>query len=105
MKNKWHSSWQEVLNNYFENECKYCTSTDNLHLHHIIPLSHGGKNVISNLELVCWPCHKKLHKQLGYCRPQNRWRMNPNDNVQSFMLSQYCEENLARIEKSCFFDK
>lgn len=32
-----------------------------LHAHHIIPLSKGGRNVLSNLIAVCENCHSKIH--------------------------------------------
>ena len=32
-----------------------------LHAHHRIPLSKGGRNVLSNLIAVCEECHSKIH--------------------------------------------
>jgi len=32
-----------------------------LHAHHIIPLSKGGRNCLSNLIAVCEECHSKIH--------------------------------------------
>lgn len=32
-----------------------------LHAHHIIPLSKGGRNTLSNLIAVCEECHSKIH--------------------------------------------
>ena len=32
-----------------------------LHAHHKIPLSQGGRNVLSNLIAVCENCHSKIH--------------------------------------------
>lgn len=32
--------------------------SSNLEIEHILPLSHGGTNDISNLQLLCIDCHK-----------------------------------------------
>ncbi len=62
--------WYEVLLNYFGKKCNYCGSIKDLHIHHIIPLSKGGKNEISNLEVVCRKCHLDLHKQIEKIFPR-----------------------------------
>ena len=33
-------------------------------VHHIIPLSEGGNNDLSNLKALCTPCHRKYHPDL-----------------------------------------
>jgi len=43
------------------NQCSKCPNRIHLHLHHIKPLSIGGSNKISNLELLCRDCHSELH--------------------------------------------
>lgn len=41
--------------------CKYQNKKANrFEIHHIVPVSRGGKNIENNLILVCKPCHKKL---------------------------------------------
>lgn len=42
-------------------ECGNCGSTDDLHIHHIVPLSCGGNNRITNLARLCTDCHSKAH--------------------------------------------
>lgn len=48
----------------------------NLHVHHIIPLSEGGDNALSNLITLCHVCHRKEsgegHKQIIYY-PKSKW--------------------------------
>ncbi|MDD5880399.1 HNH endonuclease [Stecheria intestinalis] len=34
-------------------------------MNHILPLSEGGTNDESNLESLCWSCHKKIHGKRG----------------------------------------
>lgn len=41
--------------------CCNCDSTDDLHIHHIVPLALGGTNRISNLAVICSTCHRKSH--------------------------------------------
>jgi anti-sigma28 factor (negative regulator of flagellin synthesis) len=43
------------------NKCSDCGNWRHLHLHHLKPLSKGGSNKISNLELLCEKCHSKKH--------------------------------------------
>ena len=49
-----------------ENKCAKCGGEEEpnkpVQIHHIIPLSKGGPVfLLSNLELLCAPCHKKHH--------------------------------------------
>ena len=49
---------------YYNNKdmiCVNCGSTDNLHLHHIVPLALGGTNNLGNVSIVCGKCHGKIH--------------------------------------------
>ena len=43
--------------------CEICNNdTDDLIAHHKIPVSQGGKTSEKNVQLVCSPCHKELHR-------------------------------------------
>ena len=42
--------------------CEECSSETDLTVHHKTPLSHGGTNKASNLEVLCLNCHRKYHK-------------------------------------------
>lgn len=44
--------------------CGNCGSTVGLMVHHIVPLSKGGTNSLSNLRTLCEECHKKLHPHM-----------------------------------------
>jgi hypothetical protein len=44
--------------------CANCPATHGLHVHHIVPLSKGGTNQLSNLIVLCEDCHKKLHPHM-----------------------------------------
>lgn len=41
--------------------CVKCSSTHDLHAHHIKRLSDSGSNKIENLQLLCEKCHSKEH--------------------------------------------
>lgn len=43
--------------------CQKCGSTDNLHLHHMVPLSWGGISSEDNCITLCESCHRKAHRQ------------------------------------------
>ena len=54
--------------NYTCQCCKGKSGSKELHVHHVIPKSEGGTNVVTNLITVCAPCHKDIHagkKTLG----------------------------------------
>lgn len=42
-------------------KCVICKTDKQLRVHHLIPLSKGGKNEPQNLITVCSNCHKYLH--------------------------------------------
>lgn len=41
--------------------CVNCGSTEDLEVHHIVPISKSGTNEISNLVTVCSDCHYHIH--------------------------------------------
>lgn len=43
------------------NACQNCESDTDLHVHHIVPLALGGRNILSNLAVLCGVCHGKIH--------------------------------------------
>ncbi len=42
-------------------KCDYC-GNEYEHIHHVIPLSAGGEQSLSNLVALCQSCHIKAHK-------------------------------------------
>jgi len=40
--------------------CRLCGAKENLHVHHIIPVSKGGGDNLGNLVTVCRECHSKV---------------------------------------------
>jgi hypothetical protein len=47
-----HSGWR----------CARCGGTSWLQVHHRRFRSHGGTYQPENLEPVCWPCHRRIHR-------------------------------------------
>jgi hypothetical protein len=47
-----------------DHSCGNCASRSELHVHHIVPLSKGGSNNLSNLRTLCRNCHTKLHPHM-----------------------------------------
>ena len=44
--------------------CAVCGSLENLRLHHIVPVDHGGTNDPVNLIYLCADCHNELHAKI-----------------------------------------
>lgn len=42
-----------------DSKCIKCESSEKLHLDHIHPISKGGKNDISNIQILCGKCNMK----------------------------------------------
>lgn len=45
--------------------CDKCGSKIDLKLHHIVPISWGGKSTLENCTTLCEVCHRKTHKKLN----------------------------------------
>ncbi len=62
------SNWLDISKTVRERDayrCRYCGSSDRiLHVHHIIPLSKGGSNSLSNLITLCEKCHSRKHPHM-----------------------------------------
>lgn len=58
------ATFKKKLDETLEPICVNCGSSENLSYHHIVPVSLGGTNNISNIVRLCPTCHDKAH--LGY---------------------------------------
>lgn len=67
------SDWKDLSNRCKKRDGWKCTkcgfSPDKderhlLHADHIVPLSKGGRNVLSNLQTLCYKCHEKKTNML-----------------------------------------
>jgi len=75
-----------LRNGWRENCCKKCGSEDNVELHHIVPVSWGGKGEKENYITLCKKCHEKVHKKL-------------NKYLNKSLLLKYLEPHYKEIEK------
>jgi hypothetical protein len=50
--------------------CGRCNKVARLTRHHIVPRSEGGSDDEANIELVCRPCHDKIHRMAARTRPR-----------------------------------
>lgn len=57
--------------------CQDCGSQKDLEVHHILPISQGGKNELSNLKTVCSTCHTVNYKDVHY--PKDKTLLVPFD--------------------------
>ena len=57
---EYHQVRKEVLSRD-GHQCINCGSTEDLEIHHIVPISKSGTNEISNLVSVCSDCHYHIH--------------------------------------------
>lgn len=67
VKNSWYDLVKKV-NMLHNGMCVVCRNkgilTKGSEVHHIVPLSKGGSNTMSNLLLLCGSCHNKRHNHL-----------------------------------------
>jgi len=48
--------------------CSRCKKVQALTRHHIVPRCEGGPDEESNIELVCRPCHDRIHRAMPRAR-------------------------------------
>lgn len=61
---RFRKSKEELIIEYLGGKCKECSSTENLELDHIVPLSKGGEDSIEDPQVLCAACHimKSYHE-------------------------------------------
>ncbi len=63
--------WQSFRENALARDsyrCRNCGSTQDLDVHHIVPLSRGGTNHLDNLVTLCRRCHTGVHPHMEQLR-------------------------------------
>lgn len=62
------SDWDKIRRQVYERDWYQCANCRRrgveLHAHHIVPLSMGGTNNLTNLKTLCKDCHEKLHPHM-----------------------------------------
>lgn len=62
------NDWDELRRRVYRRDglrCTNCGSSDVvLHAHHVVPLSRGGTNSLTNLTSLCDPCHTLVHPHM-----------------------------------------
>lgn len=73
--------WNVIRKECFERDnykCQDCGKDirDNIRFpgeaHHIVPISEGGTNELSNLKTLCYSCHKKAHSRVTKIKKQHK---------------------------------
>lgn len=77
-----HSSeWNQIKEGVRDRDdrmCQICDCQDDLHVHHIIPVSEGGRKLDpQNLMTLCGDCHREVHSEYYNSdvsiKSQNQW--------------------------------
>jgi hypothetical protein len=63
--------------------CTNCGSSKTLQAHHIVPLSQGGTNRLSNLTLLCERCHQRAHGGKDFSGTRSTEQLAIADRVQA----------------------
>lgn len=78
------------------------------HAHHIVPLSIGGNDILSNLVSLCVSCHKKIHvsenikmKNLIKAGREKKNRIQNKKKVKTVILPEF-EKLLTRFKNGEF---
>ena len=77
------SKWSEYVKDRDGYKCVLCGSNENLHVHHIKPISEGGKDNPRNLVTLCEKCHTTVH----------------NDNKKFKKYTKQFEKYVKKVEK------
>jgi len=63
---RYFNSIRPQIINFFKDEdeyqCSHCQCEEELEVHHIVPLSKGGKNDVENLTILCHDHHMEVHR-------------------------------------------
>jgi 5-methylcytosine-specific restriction endonuclease McrA len=65
--------WRLAVSVYGGPRCLCCQATDRpLTVDHVIPLSRGGNNKISNIQMLCWECNTRKGARVFDYRPLDK---------------------------------
>lgn len=73
LQNEYPKNWDSLRQQAYKRDdyqCQNChvrggpNGDVELHAHHIVPISSGGNNVLSNLATLCRECHGLIHEQV-----------------------------------------
>lgn len=68
MSAEYPDDWDELRRKVYRRagyRCQNCDRTNiELHAHHIVPLSVGGTNALTNLACLCRDCHEAIHPHM-----------------------------------------
>ena len=68
---KYGRSWKRIRDKYYQTHpyCEKCFAEGRMtpaeEVHHILPVSKGGRHTPDNLMSLCRSCHNKIHHDLG----------------------------------------
>lgn len=68
---KYGRAWKRIRDKYVQSHplCERCLKEGRMtpveEVHHILPVSQGGRHTQDNLMSLCKSCHNKIHRELG----------------------------------------
>jgi 5-methylcytosine-specific restriction endonuclease McrA len=51
------TGYRQAVLNFYGAQCAKCGSADRLEMDHVVPLTLGGSNTLSNIQVLCKPCN------------------------------------------------
>jgi 5-methylcytosine-specific restriction endonuclease McrA len=51
------SGFRTTVFNFYGNRCLRCETTENLTIDHVVPLIHGGRHAVRNMQVLCHSCN------------------------------------------------
>lgn len=54
-------AFRAAIQDRAQGHCERCGERGELHAHHILPRSRGGKHTPENGAFLCWRCHAAVH--------------------------------------------
>lgn len=100
MKNEYNrATFRNILEKTLEPICVNCGSTEKLSFHHIVPLSLGGTNNISNIVRLCPTCHDKAHIGYGDIKKIGIFKAMQRDNMGRKKLVEFNDYTISVLHR------